>query len=132
VLQFQRDVTALALRSKPLATALTLLTAVYVAFLGLSVARNDGHFSYSLDDAYIHMAMARNQANHGVFGVTPHGFTSSSSSPLWVVLVACCYRLFGVSDLVPFLFNAASAVGVILAGDVALKRFEVAPPTRLV
>ena len=99
--------------------------------LGVSLARTDGHFSYSLDDAYIHMAMAKNLANHGVFGMTPHGFTSSSSSPLWVVLVACCYRLFGVSDLVPFLFNAASAVGVILAGHVALKRFEVAPATRL-
>ena len=94
------------------------MAAVYLVMLGVSLARTDGHFSYSLDDAYIHMGMAKNLANHGVFGVTPHGFTSSSSSPLWVVLVACCYRLFGVTDLVPFLFNAVSAVGVIRQGDV--------------
>ena len=46
-----------------------------------------GALVYWIEDAYIHLAMARNLALHGVFGATPHEFTTSSSSPLWVLLL---------------------------------------------
>jgi hypothetical protein len=62
-------------------------------------------FTYALDDAYIHMAMAANLSNHGVYGVTAHAFTSSSSSPLWTVLLALVYKVFGVSELAPMWLN---------------------------
>jgi len=101
---------ALALKPRPVATALALLVAIYVGLLAVSVVRNDGHLVYALDDAYIHMAMAKNLATHGVWGVTPNGFTSSSSSPLWVLLLAVSYRLLGVTHLVPLLLNAIFAI----------------------
>ena len=123
---------ALALKPRPLATALALLVAIYVGLLAVSVVRNDGHLVYALDDAYIHMAMAKNLATHGVWGVTPNGFTSSSSSPLWVLLLAVSYRLLGVTHLVPLLLNAIFAITLLVAADRALRRLGVGDGTRTV
>ncbi len=75
---------------------------------------NNGNFVYTLDDPYIHMAMAKNIAYHGVWGVTRHFFTSSSSSLLWTVLVALCYLIFGVNDLSPFILNLLVATGILV------------------
>ena len=65
-----------ALRGRgPLAVALVLLLVSVAALLACSLPRGGGRLVYALDDAYIHMAMARNLAEHGVFGVTRHAFT---------------------------------------------------------
>lgn len=53
------------------------------------------HFVYPLDDTYIHMAIAKNFALHGVWGVTRFGFTSSSSSVLFDLLIAGIYLFTG-------------------------------------
>jgi hypothetical protein len=42
---------------------------------------NGGSFTYALDDAYIHLAMAKNFPL-GVWGTTRYEFSSSSSSLL--------------------------------------------------
>jgi hypothetical protein len=65
-----------------LPSALTVYT---LALLGMicGVVLYNGHVSYTLDDAYIHMAMAKHVAQDGVFGITPYEFSASSSSPLW-------------------------------------------------
>ena len=70
-----------------LAAGAFLAGAVYIL---VAVGRIDGHgpTPYGLDDAYIHLAMARNLADHGVWGVTPYEFSATSSSPLWVLLLA--------------------------------------------
>ena len=73
----------------------------------------DGHFGYPMDDTYIHMAMAKSFALHGVWGVTQYGFTSSTSSPLFTLLVAACYRLTGVREVTPLAINIVLSVAVI-------------------
>jgi len=78
-----------------------------VAAVALSVTR--GHLVYALDDPYIHMAMAKNFARHGVWGVTRYGFSSSSSAPLWTFLLAAAYFTFGVNGVVPFILNLVFA-----------------------
>src|SRR5579884_733752 len=65
-----------------------------------SLQRNDGHFIYAFDDPYIHMAVAKNFLLHGVWGVTPYGFTSSTSSILWPILLVAAYEVTGVNDYV--------------------------------
>lgn len=69
---------------------------------------------YILDDAYIHMAMARHFSQSFVFGVTPYAFSSSSSSLLWTVLLALGYRIFGVSQSLPLVFNLFIATGLLV------------------
>lgn len=48
---------------------------------------NDGHFVYSLDDPYIHLALAE-QIARGHYGINPGQAASPSSSLLWPFLLA--------------------------------------------
>jgi 4-amino-4-deoxy-L-arabinose transferase-like glycosyltransferase len=86
----------------------------------LAALRTQGHLIYALDDAYIHMAMAKNLALHGVYGVTRYEFTSSSSSPLWTLLLALFYFLFGVHESFPFILNLVIASVTLVAAYVLL------------
>lgn len=68
-----------------------------------SCAKTGGHFIYPLDDPYISMAMAKNLAHYGVFGVTRDGFSSSSSSIIWPLVLAAAYFIFGTWTLIPLI-----------------------------
>jgi hypothetical protein len=84
--------------------------------------RPEGQFTYPLDDTYIHMAMAKNLAQHGVLGATPDGFTASTSSILWPLLLALVYFVFGVSDLAPLFMNIVFAALAIFFAWRILRR----------
>lgn len=90
--------------------------------LVVSLHLNDGRLVYALDDPYIHMAMAKHLVEDGVWGVTRHGFSSSSSSPLWVLILAGAYLTAGVRDAVPLAVNVLSAIGVLLVTDLIIRR----------
>ena len=60
---------------------------------------------YAVDDAYIHLAMAENVVESGVFGLTPLQFDFASSSPLWVLTLAIGRYVTGSSALLPLLLN---------------------------
>lgn len=89
----------------PLLAALALYWMSVAVLVWQSLQLNQGYLAYPLDDSYIHMAMAKNLALHGVWGVTRHEFSSTSSSPLWTALLALMYRLFGVGDAPPLWLN---------------------------
>src|SRR5688572_5305419 len=93
----------------PLFAAAGLLLVIFTVQLTLSIRKNEGHFVYALDDPYIHMAIARNFARHGVWGVTRYEFSSSTSSLLWTLLLAAAY-LVTSSAYVPLVFNIACAI----------------------
>jgi hypothetical protein len=97
----------------PIFAAAGLLFVIVTVQLTLSIRKTQGHFVYALDDPYIHMAIARNFARHGVWGVTRYEFSSSTSSLMWTLLLAAAY-LFTSSEYVPLIFNIACAI-VLLA-----------------
>ncbi|MEP7118516.1 MAG: hypothetical protein ABI880_13085 [Acidobacteriota bacterium] len=86
------------------------------------VALTSGRFIYALDDAYIHMAMARNLAEHGIWGCTPFRFSAASSSPLWTAVLAIVYRLTGARELTPLVLNVVFGVMTIAVADAVLRR----------
>jgi hypothetical protein len=101
------------------AVALLLLT-VYLLRVA-SLRRTQGNWVYALDDAYIHMAMAKNLVRHGVWGVTADGFTSTSSSPLWTLFLAASYLAAGVNATSPFVMALISACLVLLVAYTILR-----------
>src|SRR5262249_52497480 len=97
-------------RYLPLALGLLVTALVVAATAVVSVHRGGGHFVYGLDDAYIHMTMARTFAQHGVWGIAPDRFASASSSPLWVLVLAAIDRVIGVHEITSFVLNILIAV----------------------
>ncbi len=84
-----------------------------------------GHLTYALDDAYIHMAIAKNLALHGVWGVQSSSFSAASSSPLWTAMLALSFKIVGVHDAVPLLLNTALALACIVAIGLILEQEQV-------
>lgn len=98
---------------RPLVWALVSCVLCVVVVL-LSMHGTEGHLTYSLDDTYIHMAMAKTLAFDGVWGVQPGEFAFCSSSPLWTVVLALAYKLFGCPVWLPGVLSiicASSAMG---------------------
>ena len=94
-----------------------LLTTVLVRH---GIARNTGTFTYPLDDAYIHMAVSRNLALHGVWGITPYEFAGASSSPGWTLLLATLTKATGVHLITPLVTNVVAGFGLLLVASVVL------------
>ncbi len=93
--------------------------------------RPGASFTYALDDAYIHMAIGKNLAQHGVWGVTPDGFSSSASSILWPILLAGVYAVIGPNELVPLVLNILFAGLAVFFGWRLLRRVGVDHPLLL-
>jgi hypothetical protein len=95
---------------------------LYVA----SVRHTGGHFIYPLDDAYIHMSLAKNIAQHGVFGVTQYDYAAASSAPAWIFLIAFAFKLFGVHEIIAALLSALSGALLLLVCLYFMRRANVA------
>jgi hypothetical protein len=102
-------------RHWPLWVALAALWVTMGVLQYQASVRTQGHLIYAIDDAYIHMSMAKNLAHHGVYGLTKYEFSSSSSSPLWTLVLALFYVLFGVHESTPFILELVIASLVLTA-----------------
>ena len=91
---------------------------LYLGLVGIllwvSLARTGGTFVYAQDDPYIHLALARTLADHGVWGIRPGQFASASSSPLWTVLLAVLWKLGAHAVWVPFALNILFGVAFLV------------------
>ena len=115
-------------RRWPLVAAVAVLWITVAVLAILSIKQNGGNLVYALDDAYIHMAMAKNFVQHGVWGITRHGFTSASSSVLWTLLLAAVYYLFGVNEIAPLILNIIFATLLLCAAYAILARHKTPLP----
>ena len=107
-------------RHWPLASALAALGAVVIVVFAACVRADGGRFVYAIDDIYIAMAVARNFAAHGVWGVTPYHFSSNESTIVWPFLLALCDAMGITSELVPLFLN------VICGGFTLVVVYEIA------
>ena len=105
-----------------LAFALVLYLGLTGILLGQSLARTGGEFVYAQDDPYIHLAMARTLAEHGVWGVRPTEFASASSSPLWTLVLAALWKLGAQQVWVPFALNLIFGCILLVLASQVIKR----------
>ncbi len=98
--------------ARPRGILALVVVAVFAALYLACLARNDGRFVYCVDDAYIHLALAKNLALHGVYGVRPDEFAGASSSLAWPWMLALVGRLFGSAELAPLVFGLVAAVAL--------------------
>src|SRR5262245_43098735 len=89
---------------------------IAIAFFGgmlaaivFSVMPEIGRFNYALDDAYIHLAVARNLVETGWFGVRAGEFVLLSSSPIYTLALALLMRL-GMREMAPLFLASAGAI----------------------
>jgi hypothetical protein len=111
----------------PLFASVVILCVTVGVISTLLILRENGHLVYALDDPYIQMAMAKNFALHGVWGITRFGFTSSSSSPLWTFLIAVSYLVFGVSEMSPFYLSLLCGALVLGVAYCVLRWYKLSP-----
>jgi len=79
----------------------------------ISVSKTGCHYVYPIDDAYIHLAMAKNFALYDVWGVTRYQFSSTSSSPLFTVLLSFLIKVSGNNDQIPLYVNLIFGAGTV-------------------
>ena len=112
-----------------IAAALLLILLAWLAFR--SAAANGGRLVYTLDDAYIHLAMARNAVAHGQLGINAGEFSAASSSPLWSALLVASMHLAGNQEWLPLFWAALAAVGCLWRVDRLCASFGMRAPGRL-
>jgi hypothetical protein len=76
--------------------------------IAISVNAQHGVFTYAIDDAAIHLTLARNLA-HGTFGLVPSHYESASSAPLWELLLAPFLRVLPDAYWAPLLLNVLAS-----------------------
>ncbi len=100
---------------------LVLYAALFAVCLGLILELTGNRFSYSLDDAYIHLALAQNIAR-GHYGMNAGEAASPASSIAWPFLLAPLSRL-GIGAWLPLLYNAALSLAACLLMGSFFKRW---------
>ena len=81
-------------------------------------------YIYPLDDAYIHLSMAKNFAEFQTWGITQYEFSSTTSSPLFTFLLAVLIKVFGNWEYIPLIANSVAGIGLILIFHRYLKQFS--------
>lgn len=88
-----------------------IFSAIFISELALILKLNAGMFSYTLDDPYIHMALAKHIAS-GHYGINANEYSAPSSSIIWPYILAP-FAGFGWFNYVPLIINYACSLGTI-------------------
>jgi hypothetical protein len=104
-------------RTPILICAIALLAALLpVALVVMQVKHfTVGLFIYPVDDAFIHLQLAKNLAAHGTWGINAGTFGSASSSLLYTLILSGLCKIFGPALYLPLAVNAIVAVFLLLA-----------------
>ena len=114
----------------PIVLALLVFGIATAASVESALSRCDGHLVYAVDDAYIHLAMARTIVESGTWGIWPGQASFASSSPGWTVLLALL-RVVGVSSVwTPLVLNVLAGALLLVGLDVAARRLLVTDRAR--
>lgn len=81
----------------------TVVTGFYFIYSYLQLSGSQ--FIYPIDDAYIHLAIAKNFGEAGFWSINPNSFDSASSSILYTLILSLLIKIFGVNVYYPMIVN---------------------------
>jgi hypothetical protein len=81
----------------------TVVTGFYFLFAYFQLS--GGQFIYPIDDAYIHLAIARKFGESGFWSINFNSFDSASSSILYTLLLSSLIKIFGNNIYYPMFLN---------------------------
>lgn len=88
------------------------LLAVLALLEYVTLKKTNHVFCYPLDDTFIHLAVAKNAALHGTWGVSAGDWVSTSSSPLFTGLLTMLISLAGTNVYLPLIL---AIIGSLIA-----------------
>lgn len=109
-------------KNAPFISAGIFLLVVVALLEYVTLKKTNGVFCYPLDDTFIHMAVAKNSALYGNWGVSANEWVSTSSAPFFTGLLTLTYSLFGISVYTPLLLALAGAFFIIAAMQYELNK----------
>lgn len=92
-----------------------------VALTGACILLSGGHLVYTLDDPYIHLAVAENIL-HGGYGVNSGEFSSPSSSVAYPLILAVT-EFLGLGTWGPLVVNMLAMGTAVYGAGIFLKRY---------
>lgn len=92
----------------------TVVTGSYF-FYGWAQLPQGSRYIYPIDDVYIHLALARNFAEHGAWSINSSGFDSASSSILYTLLLSFLIKVFGDWEYYPLIINLLAGYATVYA-----------------
>ncbi|KKU14532.1 hypothetical protein A3A20_00350 [Candidatus Wolfebacteria bacterium RIFCSPLOWO2_01_FULL_45_19] len=111
----------------PFFAAIFVFVAGMALLILISLQKTGGVFAYALDDIYIHMAISKNLALNGAWGINAGEFSSSASSILYPLIIAASFVVFGVNEISPLAINIIFGLLSILAAYFILKKTDMPP-----
>lgn len=96
---------------RPFSIALLFLLGMIILELISLLALNDGHLVYTLDDAYIHLALAENILR-GHYGVNAIEVSAPSSSIIWPFIISP-FASSPIGEYFPLLLNVLCALATL-------------------
>jgi len=114
----------LKMKKQTILLLIVLILGLLIFYNIQSVTGFAGRYIYPLDDAYIHLSMAKNFAEFSVWGITQYEFSSTTSSPLFTFLLAILIKVFGNWEYLPLVANSIAGIFLILTLHNYLKQFS--------
>ena len=99
----------------PLLSGFILMTILVSLIEYISMKQTGWHLCYPIDDSFIHMAVAKNLALHGNWGINASEWVSASSSPLFTVSLSILDKIFSVQVGLPLVLSSIGTVLIIFA-----------------
>lgn len=106
----------------PVIAASAVLLASVGTLASILWQRPPGGLLYALDDAYIHLSLARNLSSHGAWSLSGDGWNPVASSLLWPWILALWDRLGGPLVWAPFILGICLSVCLLVFCDRFVRR----------
>jgi len=112
----------------PVLLCLGILLAGFFLVLDHTLSSTQGKFIYPLDDTYIHINIAKNLSEHGIWGVSEESFSSLSSSLIWPLLISLFFSIFGETVLIPLILSLIMGSALLILFFNILRKNNISKP----